>query len=127
VFDPITGDNGAGPIAAMLAMDENWRSCCFNNRKYFGDFCVSGPAKASQRQIDANNSVGICLILLRFQCILGHSQIDDHLDAEPLEILYAKFIGLGAAIKALIYPAKIDDAFAGRQTALSAEAEGRDQ
>src|ERR1035437_4072654 len=111
--DAIAGDNRARPVATMAAVDKDWGWQRLNDRQRLHNLLGRRPAIALHGQVGVRDAVGASRS--RFHCpdLVGLPEVQDGFDAQLLEIADAKGVGLGAAIKAVVDLAEVDNAFAG--------------
>ena len=107
MLDAIAGDDSAGPVTAMFAVDKYRRRKSFDQRQHFFDPFIRRSAKTFHWHVGVRYAARIRLDLFRPLCIVWHTQIDDGLDPEPLEICDRDGVGLSATVKPVVILPKL--------------------
>lgn len=105
----VRSDKHAAAIAAQPAMNEDFPAGLLpDQREESSDFFICGQSPARARQIDKSNVQRLCSLpfsLCRPWRLTA--QIDDGIDAEPLELFHSVIFGLPATIEEIVDLAEI--------------------
>jgi hypothetical protein len=118
MLNPVTGDDRAGAVAAVLAMHKDRTGRLIHEGERLPHLAFPRPADPFEGDIDESHAVAGGFRFFRRPEFVGHAQTENRCDPELFQAGEAGRVRLGAAVKAVVDPAKVGDAMGGRHPAI---------